>query len=85
VHARLLPAFPHLVLVVYAVSAFHEDVSHSLRSAARLAMVRVGLADGVEVGSEPDLSSAYLRDHRAIHPVSRDMCRVSLYPALLQV
>jgi len=68
-----LLACPHPVSFVGPVSALEEDVSHSLRSVAALALVGVGLVNGVKVGAEADLSSTHLRDHRANRAVRPDV------------
>ncbi|EER43777.1 predicted protein [Histoplasma capsulatum H143] len=42
------------------VPAFQEDVSYGLRSVAALALIGVGLIDGVEVSTEADLACPHL-------------------------
>jgi hypothetical protein len=58
-------ACPHLVSFLYPVPILQKDVSHRLSSAAVLALVGLGLVDGVEVGTEADLACMYLCDYRA--------------------
>ena len=58
----------------YPVPTFQEDVSHRLWSAATLALVGVGLLDGVEVDTKADLACAHLCDHRANRFMCANMC-----------
>jgi hypothetical protein len=61
VHTRSL-ACPHLVSLLYPVPTLQEDVAYRLRSTATLALVGVGLVNGVELGTETDLACAHLCD-----------------------
>jgi hypothetical protein len=45
-----------------------------LMSESALALVGVGLVDGLEVGSHHDSAGAHLRDDQADHPMRTDVC-----------
>jgi hypothetical protein len=62
------------VTLLHLIPTFQENVAHRLWSAATLALVGVGLVDGVEVGTKADLACAYLCDHRADRSVRANMC-----------
>lgn len=49
-------------------------MSHCLTSIAALALVCVGLVDGVEVGGQADLDCAHLCDERADRSVCANTC-----------
>ena len=67
-------ACPHSLSLFTPVPAFQEDVSHSLASIAALALVGVGLVDGVEVCAQADFAVAHLRDDRADGSMCAHMC-----------
>ncbi|KAF2804432.1 uncharacterized protein BDZ99DRAFT_481251 [Mytilinidion resinicola] len=83
VHTRSL-ACPHLVSFFYPVPIFEQDIPYCLRSAPALALLGIGLVDGVEVCAEGDLAGAHLCDYGADRSVFSGMdlkgCSSRLYP-----